>query len=144
MSDEWLDQLRQIREADKAKHQVKAEPVLKQDKRNEAGELLRQSRAHSLLRQVQKVLLDGQGQIEIVENVGAYELGLILTWQGPISAARRPNINTADDYQYILIGVKQGKVWVNDKPLAKITPQMLKTALLEASKNPARRKQAQK
>ena len=144
MSDEWLEQLRQIREADKAKHQAKAEQAPKQDKRNEAGELLRQSRAHSLLRQVQKVLLDGQGQIDIVDKVGPYEQGIMLSWQGPISAARRPHINTDEAYYYILIGVSQGKLWVNGKSLSKITPQMLKAALLEASKNPARRKQDQK
>ena len=142
MSDTWLEQLKQLREADKAKHQDSTGDLdlNGSNKRATAADLLRQSKAHELLRQVQKSLLAGQGTLDIFDRAGAYERAIALVWQGPISAARRPQPNDPAPYYYILIGVRQGKLWVNDRRVAKVDSEALKKALLKACKKPAREK----
>ena len=139
MSDDWLEQLHQLHEADKAKRQPKVKPEEQQQiKLKQAANLLRQSEAHELLRQVQKALLKGKGVLDIFDAAGQYDRVITLAWQGPISAARTPNPDDPEDYRYILVGARQGKLWVNGKPLASATPEALKAALLQASKNPGR------
>lgn len=141
MSDEWLEQLHQLHEADKAKRQAETKPEEQQNlEPDQASELLRQSKAHELLRQVQKVLLDGEGTLDIFDRAGDYERAITLVWQGPISAARKPDPDDPEVYNYILVGVRQGKLWVNGKRLASATPEKLKAALLQASKKPGREK----
>lgn len=137
MNDDWLEQIRQLHEADKAKRSQpkKEQQITEQD---QAANLLTQSRAHDLLRQVQKTLLDGQGLLEISDRAGQYERMISLAWQGPISDARKPNPDDSEDYWYILVGVRDGKLWVNGKPVPAATPDALKTALLRACKNPGR------
>jgi hypothetical protein len=61
-----------------------------------------------------------------------------LAWQGPISEARKPDPKSTEAYQYILIGVREGKLYVNDKEVAVATPETLKQALVEAAKKPGR------
>jgi hypothetical protein len=141
MSDEWLDQLRQLHEADRAKRQTKAIATDKQKelaKRNQAASLLRRSQAHELMRQVQKLLLDGQGTLDILDETSHYERVITLVWQGPISAARRPNPDDPEEINYILVGVRQGKLWVNGREVSPGTPETLRTALLKACQNPGR------
>jgi hypothetical protein len=142
MSDDWLDQLRELHEKDKAEQVAQSEEAAKtKAKPQPTLDLLRQSQAHGLLRQVQKVLLNGQGTLDIFDRAADYERTITLAWQGPISKARKPSPDDPAEYSYILVGVRQGKLWVNDKPLPAATPAALKTALLEASKNPKREKQ---
>lgn len=133
MSDDWLDQLQQLREADKAKHQppesVDTEALKKQ---KAAVDLLHQSRAHELLRQVQKTLLGGQGILDFFDRKGDYERVISLVWQGPISKARRPDPDDSEPYNYILVGVRKEKLWVNGKQVAEATPPALQAALLVA------------
>ncbi len=145
MSDNWLDELRQLHEDDKALHQVKIERQQRQEQeeqaqRNLAFELLQQSQAYKLVRQVQKNLLGGGGALDFFDNAYDYERVISLVWQGPISAARRPNPNDPAEYSYILVGVKKGKLCVNGQPLPASTPTALKNALLKAAKNPERTK----
>jgi hypothetical protein len=87
---------------------------------------------------VQKVLLGGQGTLDILADVSDYERVVTLVWQGPISAARRPNPEDPQEISYILVGVRQGKLWVNGKKLSPGTPETLKKALIEACENPGR------
>ena len=141
MSDDWLNQLNQIREDDKAKRQqaqAETEPLTLPQ--NQAVDLLRQIKAHELLRQVQRALLGGQGTLDVFDQAHDYDRLLALVWQGPISEARRPDPNDPELYSYILVGVRQGKVWVNSKRLPEATPEALKQALLAACKNPRREK----
>ena len=140
MNDDWLKQLQQLHDDDKAKQQPKVDDVgakaLKQQK--EAATLLRKSKAHELLRQIQKTLLGGGGILDIYEQKSDYERVISLVWQGPISAARRPDPDDPEAYSYILVGVRQGKLWVNGKQVAKATPEALQAALLQACKKPGR------
>ena len=147
MSDDWLEELRQLHEADKAKHQAEAAARQQQQKkkkaqRDKAIDLLRQSQAHELLRQVQKTLLAGQGTLDILDQASDYERVITLVWQGPISAAQRPNPTDPEEYNYVLVGVRQGQLWVNGKQVPSATPEALKVALLRACKNPERAKQS--
>ncbi len=144
MSDDWLEQLHQLHEVDKTKHQPKVKPKeQQQNKLNQAADLLRQSKAHNLLRQIQKTLLKGGGLLDIFDAAGRYDRVITLAWQGPISAARKPNPDDPEDYRYILVGVRRGKLWVNGKSLSSASPESLKAALLQACKNPGREKQGQ-
>jgi len=148
MPDDWLEQLKQLHEADKAKHlaQTQAEAGQKKQQaahKNQASQLLRRSKAYPLLRQVQKALLNGQGLLDIFEAESEYDRTISLVWQGPISHARRPNPEDAEDFYYITVGVKKGKLWVNGKAVSAATPEALKAALLQASKNPGRQKHGQ-
>lgn len=146
MSDDWLNQLQQLHDADKAKRQAETDKKSQQKKeeqrqQQQAIKLLRQSQAHELLRQVQKVLLDGSGTLNISNQVGNFERVITLSWQGSISEARRPSPETEDNVSYIMVGVRQGKLWVNDKRVSPPKPEALKTALLDACKNPRQRKE---
>ena len=145
MSDDWLDQLRQLHDADKAKRQAETDKESQQKKeeqrrQQQAINLLQQSQAHELLRQVQKAYLGGGGTLNISNQVGNFERVITLSWQGPISAAHRPAPETEDDVSYITVGVRQGELWVNDKHVSPPKPEALKTALLEACQNPRQRK----
>ncbi len=138
MSDDWLDELRKIRDEDQARVQAQTDKldlsVLK--RKNQAIDVLRQSDAHYLLRQVQKVLLDGNGVIDIIDATQQYDRAIVLKWQGPIALARQPQSKDPEEYHYILIGAKGDQLFVNDRLLKNATPEMLKSALVWASKNP--------
>jgi hypothetical protein len=139
MNDDWLDQLHQIREADQARRQSEVEQQEQlQARQRQASDLLRQSHAHELLRQMQKTLLGGQGLLDVFERKGQYDRVLTLVWQGPVSAARKPDPDDPTGYSYILVGVREGRLWVNGQPLAEATPAALKAALLQAARRPGR------
>lgn len=145
MVDDWLEQLRQLHEADRVSQETKFDKEQqkqeeRQERQKQASEILRQSKAHELLRQVQKTLLAGQGLLDIFDRASDYDRVISLVWQGPISAARKPDPDDPAEYQYILVGVRQGKLWVNGKQIPAATPETLKTALLKASKKPGREK----
>lgn len=145
MSDQWQAQLQQIHNADKIKRQAqtaKAQAAAQQQ--DDAAELLRRHRAHELLRLVQKNLLDGQGLLTVYETPRKFDRAIVLAWQGPVSDARRPDPKSDEDYQYILIGVMDGQVWVNHQPVVPANPTTLKAALLQAAKNPAVQKSKNK
>ena len=140
MSDDWLDELRKVREEDQARVEAEIDELNLQvlDRKNQAIEVLRQSDAHNLLRKVQKVLLGSKGVIDILDTTEQYDRALTLAWQGPISNARVPRAEDPDDYHYILVGAKGDQLFVNGKLLKSATPDMLKSALVWASKNPLR------
>jgi hypothetical protein len=132
----WLQQIRQLYEADK----LRLEAEQAREERTEpdaAAELLSQTQAHLLMRQVQRALLNGGGRLEIVEQPEDYDRAIVLMWQGPISAVRRPD-RAGEDYSYILVAVRQNKVWVNGQAISAATPEALKAALVQACKNPRR------
>lgn len=142
MSDDWLTQLRQLRERDKTSRQPVEEvvdlSVLQAQRVQQAADLLRQADALNLLRQVQKALLDGKGVLDVFEQTQRYDRAISLAWQGSISEARKPDPKSTEAYQYILIGVREGKLYVNDKEVVPASPEVLKEALLEAAKKPGR------
>ncbi len=142
MSDDWLTQLQQLHDDDKAKNQTPPEAldlsVLQKDKHKKAIKLLHKSKAHELLRQMQKTLLGGGGALDIHEQASDYERVISLVWQGPLSAARRPDPDDPEPYSYITVGVRDQALWVNGKRVAKATPAALKAALLQAAKKPGR------
>ena len=142
MNDSWLDEIRQLHDQDKASRQAAVEPldlsVLPSPPGKQAADLLRQADALNLLRQVQKALLNGKGVLDVFEQTKRYERAVSLAWQGPISAARKPDPKNPVEYQYILIGVGEGKLYVNDKEVNPVTPDALKVALVEAAKKPGR------
>jgi hypothetical protein len=146
MSDDWLDELRKIRDEDQARVQAQTDEldlsVLK--RKNQAIDVQRQSDAHNLLRQVQKVLLDGKGVIDILDATQQYDRAITLKWQGPIALAQPPRTEDPEDYHYILIGAKGDKLFVNDRLLKSATPEMLRSALIWASKNPLRQSNKEK
>jgi len=144
VSDDWLHQLQQLHAADKAKRQAEAPPAETQLPPSQASELLRLSQAHALLRQVQKALLNGEGVLDIFDRAGNYDRVITLAWQGPISAARKPNSDDPAPYHYILVGVRQGRLYVNGKRLKETSSDALRAALLWASKNPGEEKRNKK
>jgi hypothetical protein len=138
--DDWLNQIKQLHEEDKRR--LQGEQKLEQERqvqarRDIAIKLLGQSKAHELLRQVQKALLNGKGLLKVLDQSEEYDQAIVLMWQGSISAARTPD-KANEDYSYILVGVKENKVWVNGTALAQPTPEALKVSLLEACKKPRR------
>ena len=144
MSDDWLEQIQQLHETDKIEQQANIQKEAPPASQTQASDLLRRSKAHTLLRQVQKALLNGGGMLDIFDRAGDYERVITLAWQGPISAARKPNPDDPTPYHYILVGVRQDDLWVNGKKLRQATPEALKKALLWASKNPGQEKRENK
>jgi hypothetical protein len=137
-SDTWLDQIRRLYEEDKLRlqaEQAHEQPAPAQP--DTAANLLGQTKAHLLLRQVQKALLNGGGLLEVLDQPEDYDRAIVLMWQGPISAARKPD-QAGEDYNYVLVGVRQTKVWVNGKAIREPTPEALRLSLLAACKKPRR------
>ena len=142
MSDDWLKQLRQLYEADKARieaetHEIETSQHQGQVRLEEAVTLLRNVKAHELLRQVQKALLDGKGTLGLHQNPKDYDRAIVLAWTGPIGDAKRPNFKSSEPYHYIMVAVRDGKLWINGQALAVPTAAAMKRALLEAARNPA-------
>ncbi|GAB4434178.1 MAG: hypothetical protein Fur0044_31600 [Anaerolineae bacterium] len=138
--DDWLNQLKQLHDEDKLRLQGEQEQEQErqaQARRHIAVKLLGQSKAHELLRQVQKALLNGGGILKVLDQSEEYDQAIVLMWQGSISAARKPD-KANEDYSYILVGVRDNKMWVNGTVIAKPTPEVLKINLLEACKKPRR------
>ncbi|MEM7346837.1 MAG: hypothetical protein AAF485_21570 [Chloroflexota bacterium] len=141
MSDDWLDQLQQIRDEDQAEHDaVTRKKQAKVEQHNKALDLLRKYHVHELLRQIQKTLLSGHGTLDIFDIPHKYERVITLSWQGPVSAARKPATKDDEPYNYIMVGVRQGHLWINDKKIKKPNEQTIKAALLEACRKPKREK----
>lgn len=141
MSNTWLAQLRQLHDEDKARREAEAAQQQQQAQQEQTQQdaiiaLLKESRAHELLRQVQKALLDGNGTLSVYDKARTFDKAIVLAWQGPISDARRPAPDSPDPVFFILVGVRQGQLWVNQRPVKTPTPNALKAALLEAAKNP--------
>ena len=83
MSDDWLDELRKVREEDQARVEAEIDELNLQvlDRKNQAIEVLRQSDAHNLLRKVQKVLLGSKGVIDILDTTEQYDRALTLVFR---------------------------------------------------------------
>lgn len=135
---DWLDELQKLRRADQKKRLRKqtGDTLDLSVLQPQAADLLRQCDAHKFLRRVQDVLLGGKGELDFFEQAGKYDRVISLVWQGPVSQARKPNPEDPASYRYIFVGARGGKVYVNGKPLPAITPEALKSALVEGSKKP--------
>jgi hypothetical protein len=86
------------------------------------------------MRQIQKVLLKGEGTLRFYESVGGYNRAIVLMWKGPVSAASKP-ANLKDVDVSIIVGANDMGIFVNDKKLAKPTPEALKQALLDLAQD---------
>ena len=128
--DDWIAKLQQIYEANKVYQQAKEQRQLTPSPKDTADTFMKQSRAHDLMRQIQKVLLNGEGILRFYEDVGGYNRAIVLMWKGPVSAASKP-ANLKDVDVSIIIGANDKGIFVNDKKLAKPTPEALKQALLD-------------
>ncbi len=148
MSNDWLDELYNLRAVDKSRRQAETDlldlQALAAQRDQQAADILRQTDAHNLLRRVQKALLDGKGLIDFFEHESEFERLMTLLWQGPLSAARSPNPEDPEEYQYIAIGVRRGKLYVNDDEVASLTSEALQKALVKAAKNPGRTRPGKK
>ncbi len=134
-----MDELYELHEQDKIKQKQRQQldpKVLANQQEEMAAAIMRQVGALKLLRRVQAALLDGQGIIEVFEKKDDFDRLISLVWQGPISKARRPDPNSSAAYSYIFIGVRRGKLYVNNEQLPSLTPEALKAALVAAAKNP--------
>ncbi len=137
MSDDWEKQLRSLYETDKSIEQAKlTQQQQEQQKFEQAIELLQKVKAHELLRKTQELLLNGAGALVIYEKSVEYDRAIVLAWQGSVSNAQRPNPQSPEGYSYIAVGVRNGQLLVNNQPVP-ATSDALRTALLEAAKNPA-------
>jgi hypothetical protein len=135
-SDNWLDELAQIREQAEEQAPPPLDTSVLKSKRDQLAEqILRNCNALSLLRQVQQALLGGQGIIDSIDHLGQHDRVITLAWQGPVSAARRPDPADPAEYNYILIGVRAGKLYVNSQEV-RLTPEALKAGLVKAAKAP--------
>jgi len=149
MTDNWLDELYQMHDEDKAKQQTseKIDPlnlnVLSKNRVELAAAVLRNVNAHNLIRRLQSALLGGKGIIDISDNQDDYDRVITLAWQGPISNARKPNLEGPTKYQYIAIGARGEKLYVNDQEVTPLTPEALKSALVKAAKKPSKTKRTQ-
>jgi hypothetical protein len=142
LSDDWLRQLRQLHEADKARieaeaHKIEASQQQEQARLEKAVVLLRSVRAHELLRQVQKALLDGKGTLGLHEHPRDYDRAIVLAWTGSVGNAKRPDFKSAEPYYYIMVAVRDEKLWINDQVLPVPNAEAMRRALLEAARNPA-------
>lgn len=133
--DAWLAELADIRAADAAAQENQAQQAAAVDARAQANEILVHSQAHRLLRQVQKVLLNGGGSLKAYERSSQYTMALALMWQGPVSNPSLPVRRDVPTY-YLIIGVKSGVLWVNDRTLPDAEPATLKQALVAAARQP--------
>ena len=131
--DEWLDELRQIYEEDRARREAREKSRAEREPRKTAGQFLKQCRAHELMRHVQKALLDGGGTLRFYEDVGGYDQAVILMWKGPISnAAKLADIEDVDTS--IIVGANGEGVFVNDRKLSDASPEALRDTLLELAR----------
>lgn len=144
MADNWLDELYRMHDQDKTKQQTlqKSDPldlsVLSKNRVEVAAAVMRSVNAHNLMRRLQSALLGGKGIIDVFDSKDDYDRIITLAWQGPISDARKPNPEDPIEYQYISVGARGNKLYVNGQEVASLTPEALKRALLEAAKKPGR------
>lgn len=102
-------------------------------------QLLHEVEALRHLRDMRRLLLGGVGRIELFEDAGGYDLVLALMWDGPISRARPPKAEARDGY-HIFIGVRNNRLFVNNRPLTPANSDTLKAALLQAARRPGHRR----
>lgn len=127
---DWLNELAQLHETDKAAQAAKeAQRQQAAQAQQEALNLVQNSRAHELLRQVQRAFLKGEGMIMFLEKSAEFEQALVLAWDGPISAAQKPK-KMSKNTTRIIVGVRGKTLWVNGKEVSKPSMATLKQALL--------------
>lgn len=142
---DWLDELYKMHEEDKGKQPPrKAEPldlsILSKNRVELAAATLRSVNALAVMRRVQSALLGGKGIIETLDTGDDYDQVIILSWQGTISTAQKPNPETFETYWYISVGARGKKLYVNGKEVKPITPEALRAAIVKAAKNPGKAK----
>lgn len=130
MTNDWLTELDKIQEKEK-RRTLKGKTLPKEIKR-----LLRESQALQLLQDIQAKLLNGKGVIQFFESVNGYDLVIALLWAGSYSNPQKPDPDNEAENLHIFVGISQNRLWVNGKPVAKVTPQVLQASLLEAINSP--------
>ncbi|MCA9929754.1 MAG: hypothetical protein KC419_14810 [Anaerolineales bacterium] len=131
--DQWLSTLQNLHDQDKASREVSDAVEKAPNPADHAALLLRQCRTHELLRQVQKIMLNGGGVLKIYDKTNEYDEAIVLMWKGPISAAQKPK-SLKDVEHFISVGANGKGVWVNDALLSEPTAEALKTAILTVCK----------
>jgi len=131
----WLDELRLLNKQDNDKRKKSGPELDLSVLSTSSVDILKKTGAYSMLKQMQTALLNGQGVINVFENHQEYDRIVALVWQGPISAARRPDPINPEAYHYIAVGVRKGKLYVNDTEVLP-TSDDLKAALVQAAKKP--------
>lgn len=131
--EEWLAQLRQVYETDKARQEAKEKRQAEGEPEVTTEQLLKRCRAHELMRQVQKTLLNGEGRLQFYEDVGGYERAVVLMWKGPISDASKP-ASIEDVEGSIIVGATDEGIFVNDNKLSEVSPEALRQTLLELAR----------
>ena len=131
--DDWTSQLRQIYEVDKEQREAQQSREVAPDPKTIAAQLLQECRAHELMRQLQKSLLDGRGKLQFYEKVGGYEQAVVLMWSGPVSDASEP-VQIQDVDTAIIVGANSDGLFVNDSRLPEHSPEALKQRLLEVAR----------
>ena len=134
--DDWLEQLRQIRAEQR---QVAEPPVGSNASSRGPDRLLKESRAFEFLRDMRRELLGGSGRIESFDNAGGYDVVLVLMWDGSIAQPKSPRAGSAEGYQ-IFVAVRDQRLWVNGQPVVANSAEALQRALLEAARNPTKRR----
>jgi hypothetical protein len=132
VTDPWLDQLAQLREEDAAKQ--RANPA-SASAASPAPDLIMKLGVVSLLSQINQILLKGVGSLVEVAETDDYDRAAILAWQGTISAAiKLEDFN--GPYRYIIVGLKDGQLWINGTSLVEPAIPDLKVLLLAACRDP--------
>ena len=129
---EWLSELRELHEADKAYHHAEEKRQAPPEPEVVAERLLEKCDAHQLMRQVQKVLLNGGGKLQFFEDVGGYHRAIVLMWQGPVSAASAL-VRLEDVEAAIIVGANEEGVFVNDRLLPDASVEALRHRLLKVA-----------
>jgi hypothetical protein len=132
--DTWLAELREIYEEDKVRREAEEARAAAPAPADAADALLQRCRAHELMRQVQKTLLNGGGSLHFYKNVGGYEQAIVLMWKGPLSAAQKP-ATIAEVDASLIVGATATVVFVNDEPLVEISADALRAALLARARH---------
>ena len=68
-NDEWVAKLQQIYKANKVYQQAKEQSQSAPSQKDTVDTIMKQSRAHDLIRQIQKVF-KGQGNLRFCESIG--------------------------------------------------------------------------
>lgn len=141
MADNWMDELYQMHNEDKAKQEVSKKNVapldlsiLSKNRTEMAAAAMRSVNALAVVRRLQSALLGGKGIIDTFDGQEDYDQTITLAWQGTFSTARKPE--GMGHYWCVLVGARGKKIFVNHNEVTPLTPENFKAALVEAAKTP--------
>ena len=136
MEDSWLDDLQALHDADQAQREAKEAAKQKakslvEQRKEQARAIMNRLHAHELLRQLQKTLLKGNGELTFYQNTQEYDEVVTLVWCGSFSAARKPKIDEVPEGN-LVVAARGGQAWLNGVAIEIHTPDYLQKMLLAA------------